>query len=114
MTNKEIINFMYEKEEEVTEAIKQAFLNAEGYPQGYHVDVLLDLVEKEIFATGALSQNSMTTGQFDGSCVTIATCAAWTVGSDGYDYDFEEAINLEDDYQKIYNEFETSDSLRFL
>lgn len=97
-----------EKYEEIIAKIIEAKKEAEGYMQGMHVSVLIDK-DGEIYYTGAMSQNSMTQGQFDGSALTIANLECWRVGWDGYDYNFDEDVKNIDEYEELQKEYEADE-----
>lgn len=103
---KKLKDLVLENCEEIEDKILEGWKEAEGYPQGMHIDVCIDIDGGKIWTAGPLSQNWATVAQWKGESLTVATCECWHVGQDGYDYNFDESLKYEDNIEELEAEYE--------
>lgn len=102
---KEIKKMVMDNYEEIRETILAAMKDMEGY-SGFKSDVELDLETGKAHYTSALTSNSQSMESWKGETLVIARVKGWEVGAEGFDYDFDETVKLEDNYEELQAEYE--------
>ena len=103
-----IKEYLQDNQELVIEKIVEAMKEAEGFDSSWRTDLLIDS-DLEPWTTEMMGQNSFSSSVWDGSAFVIASGDGWSVGADGYDYDFEETMKAQDNYNEIKVAFDEQD-----
>lgn len=103
LSKKELVLKNYEKLEK---EIMKAYKEMEGCMQGTRSDICIDLETEEVYSTSAMTQSTQTMESWKGEAIVVASVPAWEVGWEGFDYDFNETIKYEDNYDELIKEFD--------
>jgi len=103
-----IREYLENNEDAVIEKIVEAMKEAEGFDSSWRTDLLID-DDLEPWTTGMMGQNSFSSSVYDGDAFVVASGEGWSVGSDGYDYDFDETLECQENYKEIKAAFDNQD-----
>jgi len=108
MEYKKIKDYLVENEDAVVEKIIETIKEAEGFDSSWRTDLLID-EDLEPWTTEMMSQNSFSSSVYNGNAYVIASGYGWKVGAAGYDYDFEDTLETQDNYDNIKAAFDSQD-----